>query len=333
MSVSSTATAHGRLSGRVTAITLRRIVLGSDVVTPTRHPRSQAWSQVTMRPANSGCHLDGAMRGVRELAEQPGDDERDLLADVHRVVADRAPARETPSSCASPTRGCRRRSRSRPRSWKNSRLRRVDLAVLAHEVLGEAHVAQRERLLGTARPRSAASRPICIDALEDLRRRPAARGRTAGCILAMFTHWSPMRSTCLITCSRAATMRRSAGHRRLQREQREDALVDLEVAAVDPVVIERPRSTPARRPGGRSASIVRSSALSTRSSAAERLLLERAAARAGSGPWPGVGHALAELPGDVVLRPVVVGVGEDLVRRGVLDDGAGAVLPRRRARR
>ena len=55
----------------------------------------------------------------------------------------------------------------------------------------------------------------------------------------MFTHWSPMRSTCLITCSSAATDAQVAGHRRLQREQREDPLVDLQVAPVDAVVVVR----------------------------------------------------------------------------------------------
>ena len=53
----------------------------------------------------------------------------------------------------------------------------------------------------------------------------------------MFTHWSPMRSTCLITCSSAATSRRSPATGAWQRQQREDPLVDLEVAAVDAVVV------------------------------------------------------------------------------------------------
>ena len=53
----------------------------------------------------------------------------------------------------------------------------------------------------------------------------------------MFTHWSPMRSTCLITCSSAATSAQVAGHGRLQRQQRQDALVDLQVAPVDAVVV------------------------------------------------------------------------------------------------
>ena len=53
----------------------------------------------------------------------------------------------------------------------------------------------------------------------------------------MFTHWSPMRSMCLIMCSIAATRRRSPATGRLQRQQRQHALVHLEVAAVDAVVV------------------------------------------------------------------------------------------------
>ena len=53
----------------------------------------------------------------------------------------------------------------------------------------------------------------------------------------MFTHWSPMRSMCLIMCSSAATRRRSPATGRLQGEQREDPLVDLQVAPVDAVVV------------------------------------------------------------------------------------------------
>ena len=49
----------------------------------------------------------------------------------------------------------------------------------------------------------------------------------------MFTHWSPMRSMCLIDVQQRRDEPQIAGDRRLQREQREDALVDLQVAAVD----------------------------------------------------------------------------------------------------
>ena len=53
----------------------------------------------------------------------------------------------------------------------------------------------------------------------------------------MFTHWSPMRSTCLITCSSAATDAQVGRDGRLQGQQREDPLLDLEIAPVDAVVV------------------------------------------------------------------------------------------------
>ena len=53
----------------------------------------------------------------------------------------------------------------------------------------------------------------------------------------MFTHWSPIRSTQRMMCSSAASSRRSSADRRLAPEQREHALVDLQVATVDPVVV------------------------------------------------------------------------------------------------
>ena len=53
----------------------------------------------------------------------------------------------------------------------------------------------------------------------------------------MFTHWSPIRSMHFMTCSSAEIRRRSVATGRLRREQGEDRLVDLEVAAVDAVVV------------------------------------------------------------------------------------------------
>ena len=55
------------------------------------------------------------VRGVRELAEQPGHHECDLLADVHGVVADALEGARHQHHRASPTRACRGRRRSRSR--------------------------------------------------------------------------------------------------------------------------------------------------------------------------------------------------------------------------
>ena len=53
----------------------------------------------------------------------------------------------------------------------------------------------------------------------------------------MFTHWSPIRSTCLITCSSAATDAQVGRDGRLQGQQGEDPLLDLQIAPVDAVVV------------------------------------------------------------------------------------------------
>ena len=65
------------------------------------------------------------VRGVRELPELPRDHERDLLADVDRVVADRARARARRASSTSPTRAGPRRSRSPRRARTRTRLSRL----------------------------------------------------------------------------------------------------------------------------------------------------------------------------------------------------------------
>src|SRR4051794_21700994 len=68
-------------------IAQRRIVLQSDVVTGPP-PLVTPWSQVRRRLAATAAFLVCRPGGVGELAEQPGDDEGHLLADVDRVVPD-----------------------------------------------------------------------------------------------------------------------------------------------------------------------------------------------------------------------------------------------------
>ena len=53
----------------------------------------------------------------------------------------------------------------------------------------------------------------------------------------MFAHWSPIRSTQRMMCSSAASDPQVAGDRRLAGEQRQHALVYLQIAPVDPVVV------------------------------------------------------------------------------------------------
>src|SRR5579872_365495 len=109
----------------------------------TEAPQSAPFGVQGARARRGRSALGGA-RGVRELAEEPVYDERDLLADVHGVVAD------------SLERARDERHVDRPlarvgviadfdREAEDLAVEAVDLAVLAHEVLGERRVAPRER--------------------------------------------------------------------------------------------------------------------------------------------------------------------------------------------
>ena len=131
-----------------------------------------------------------------------------------------------------------RRSSSVPISTarrKTSRLSGVDLVVLAHEVLGQRDVAQHERLLGL-RDLRAGELAHLEDALEHLlvgRRLVADQRQHLGDVHALVAH--PLGVLDHVQQRRDGPQ--VAGHRRLQRQQREDPLVDLEEAAVDAVVV------------------------------------------------------------------------------------------------
>ena len=162
-----------------------------------------------------------------------------------------------------------RRSSSVPISTarrKTSRLSALISLVLAHEVLGQRHVAQRERLLGLGDLR--AGEPAHLeDPLEQLGSSAGGSWPTSGMHLgdvhALVAH--PLGVLDHVQQRRDGPQ--VAGHRRLQREQREDPLVDLEEAAVDPVVVVRRRSTPARCPGARAPPACGRASSTTRSSA------------------------------------------------------------------
>src|SRR6201987_6353007 len=78
----------------------------------------------------------GRVRGVGELAEQAGDDERDLLADVDRVVADPLQAAGDEDHVHRPLARVRVIA-DLQRDVEDAAVDAVDLAVLAYEVLGE----------------------------------------------------------------------------------------------------------------------------------------------------------------------------------------------------
>ena len=111
----------------------------------------------------------------------------------------------------------------------------VDLVVLAHEILGEGHVAALECLLALdhLHPRLG---PHARDVLEH----PSVGGRLVagqrhelGDVHALVSH--PL--DVLHHVQQRGDDAQVAGHRRLQGQQRQDALLDLQVAAVDAVVV------------------------------------------------------------------------------------------------
>ena len=167
---------------------------------------------------------------------------------------------------------------------KHSRLRALTLLVLAHEVLRERHVAQRERLLGLLD--LGADEPAhLLDALEDLvvdRRLVARQREHLGDVHALVAHALGVLDH-VQEGGHGPQVRRD---RRLQREQREDALMDLEVAAVEAVVVEDHDRRELdvlvvqrlHRPVERAQHEVER---------AEGLALERLQLVAGSGAWPG----------------------------------------------
>ena len=69
-------------------------------------------------------------------------------------------------------------------------------------------VALGERALGLQRPRARAQRPI-RSSRSSTSLRTGGSLPDSGMILAIVTHWSPIRSTWRMTCSSAATTRRS----------------------------------------------------------------------------------------------------------------------------
>src|SRR5829696_2938243 len=188
---------------------------------PTPCVRITAWSQVGAR-----C--------VAEFPEQAGNYERDLLPHVDGVVAD--PLHRTRHE----------HHRHRPladvrvvpdldRAVEALAVELVDLRVLAHEVLGQLHVAERERLLRLAHL-GARQRAHPLDLGEDLLvyRRLVAGDRKQLCdVDALVAH--PL--GVLDHVQQRRDDPQVGGDRRLQRQQRQDPLVHLQVAPVDPVVV------------------------------------------------------------------------------------------------
>ena len=111
----------------------------------------------------------------------------------------------------------------------------VDLAILAHEVLGQGDVASGERRprLHDLRARRATHAQQQLEHLGAHRRLVARQRDELGDRHALVAHALDV----LDEVQQRRDQPQVARHRRLARQQREDALMDLEIAAVEAVVV------------------------------------------------------------------------------------------------
>src|SRR3954454_4837933 len=189
--------------------------------------------------SQAGNQIDGGRSGnvrrVRELSELARDHERDLLADVDGVVAD-------------PLYGAgHEHHRHRPLAaigvgadldgaGEDAAIEAVDLLVLADEILRDRNISQQERLLGLLdlRPGELAHAEDVLEHRLVLRRVVADHRQHLGDVDALVAHALDV----LDHVQQRGDHAQVRGDGRLQRQQRQDALLDLEIAPVDAVVVE-----------------------------------------------------------------------------------------------
>src|SRR5256714_617417 len=210
------------------------------------HARSRPCARHAARAPlcqSRGANLAGSLgarryglwvRGVRELAEEPGDHECRLLSDVHRVVADALePARHEhhvhrPLAHLGVVTDLDRELEALP-------VEPVDGLVLADQVLGEPDVATSERLLRLHHLGTRLGGHL-HDLFEHAwmrgRLRPGEREQLAD-VHALVAH--PL--DVLDHLEQRGDQPQVAGDRSLPGEQRKHALVNLEIAAVEAVVV------------------------------------------------------------------------------------------------
>src|SRR5215207_2407949 len=200
----------------------------------------QAQIKVAIRARSaepSACGLRRSklrVRGVLELPEQTGDDEGGLLADVHGIVADSLDAARNEHHVHRPLAAVGIVA-DLEREVEDVAVEAIDLVVLADQILGELHVPPREGLLALHDLRArllAHPLDVAQDAL--VGRRLVARERyQLRHVHALVAHALDV----LHHVKEGSHEAEVSGHRRLEREQGENSLVHLEVAAVDAVVV------------------------------------------------------------------------------------------------
>src|SRR5215211_552868 len=189
------------------------------------------------RPAR-GCRFRSDrlwVRRVRELAEEARDHEGDLFADVDGVVADAFEGAGDHDHGHRPFQSVAVLAATPDGHLKDLAVKAVDFLVLADEVFGEGDVTQLEGLFGLS---GLGGRQLShpIDRGEDLLVDGgvvAGERDELGDVDGLVAH-------ALDVLDDVQERRHGAqvgGDRRLGRQQGKDALVDLEVAAVDAVVV------------------------------------------------------------------------------------------------
>src|SRR4051794_18537602 len=174
------------------------------------------------------------VRGILELPEQAGDHERGLLTDVDGVVADALDAAGHEHHVHRPLALVRVVTQLEG-ELEAVAVQPVDLVVLADQILGERDVPALEGLLAHHNLPAGLLAHLGDVAEHALvrRRLVSGEGHQLGDVHALVAH--PLHALDHMEDRRHEP--EIGRHRRLQRQERQEALVDLQVAAVEPVVV------------------------------------------------------------------------------------------------
>src|ERR1035438_6179547 len=216
----------------VTAAPAASKVLAAAPYSPPLSPSSPSSPSCSSTPLPARGSARG--RGARELPEQSGDDERDLLADVHGVVADPLQRARDEDHVHRPLARVGVLA-DLDRHAEDVTVQAVDLVILADDIFGQFDVAPGEggARLDDLRACLGAHLRQRVEHLAAHRRLMAGERDQLGDVHALVAHLLDAHDHVQQRGDQAQVARGG----RLQRKQREDALVDLQVAPVEAVVV------------------------------------------------------------------------------------------------